>query len=79
VVPFCRRTSTLFRGEWVCVEHWRMVDPALRRLRGRLVRRWRRLGWLDEPGRWRAVERAYEGWWRRVKRQAIERAAGIVG
>lgn len=26
----CRRTSTLFKGEWICGDHWRSVDKTLR-------------------------------------------------
>lgn len=79
-VPFCRRTSTLFRDEWVCGEHWRLVDRSLKRLRSTLrrrwVKRWRAAQYrrrVDLNIAWRRVEAAI---WRRMKRQAIERAAG---
>lgn len=77
VVPFCRHTSTLFRGEWICGDHWRMVDKALRQVRTRLIRRWKRSGrWQRyQPGG--SIDRTLDGWWRRVKRQATERAAGV--
>lgn len=37
-VPFCRRTSTLFRGEWLCGDHWRLVDRPLKAFRTRRLR-----------------------------------------
>jgi hypothetical protein len=77
-VPFCRRTTTTFPPghEWVCGEHWRLVDRALKTIRARLVRRWKRNGrWARyQPGD--AVDRTLDALWRRMKRQAIERAAG---
>jgi hypothetical protein len=39
IVPFCRRWSTKFPGEWLCGEHWRGVDRALKRLRTKLHKR----------------------------------------
>jgi hypothetical protein len=102
-VPFCRRTSTHFKNEWLCGDHWRLVDRQLKRFRTkrlavvwRLVERYeaetraaqaafaaggRELPiWIwanrsaDQRGRWRRLEAAI---WRRMKRQAIERAMGI--
>ena len=35
----CRRTSTLFPGEWICGEHWRMVDREIKRLRTKVLKR----------------------------------------
>jgi hypothetical protein len=77
IVPFCRRTTTMMEAEWICGTHWRLVDMGLRRLGGRLLRRWKRTGRWDDQRKWRVIGLAYEGWWKRVKRQAIERAAGI--
>jgi hypothetical protein len=37
-VPFCRRTSTRFSAEWVCGEHWRLVDRDLKRFRTKRLR-----------------------------------------
>ena len=37
-VPFCRRTSTLFRGEWLCGDHWRLVDRSLKTFRTRRLK-----------------------------------------
>lgn len=108
----CRHTSTLFEGEWVCGEHWRLVDRDLKALRTKLMRR-RRKRWAvadaavaaaravtqankPAPDRYRpediqrevalgrakrrataAFHRTDAALWRRMKRQAIERAVGI--
>lgn len=48
-MPFCRRTSTLFPGEWICGEHWRLVDRSLKRLRTRLLKR-ARAAWQKRHG-----------------------------
>lgn len=81
-VPFCRRTSTLFKDEWLCADHWRLVDPQLKRLRTRLIRRWRlryERTLPDSRARYVAAvvwRRGDYAIWRRMKAQAIERAAG---
>lgn len=71
-VPFCRRTRLNDQGwdEWLCGDHWRGVPRAMRRVHGRYMRR-RRRGVLPNP------TRAGDRVWRRLKRAAIERAAGI--
>jgi hypothetical protein len=71
IVPFCRRTSTLFKHERVCAEHWRLVDRDLKRFRTRHLKR---LGRARNLRRWHAAEALI---WRRMKRQAIERATGV--
>lgn len=78
-VPFCRRTTTTFPPghEWLCADHWRLVDRSLKLSRTRLVRRFKRRGWFEDRRRWPTVNRALDGIWRRMKRQAIERAAGM--
>jgi hypothetical protein len=106
IVPFCRRTSTLFKGEWVCGEHWKLVDRSLKAYRTKrlkqitkafekedaLTREAQRLFALKEgreleiwkhanraadlAGKWRRVEALI---WRKMKRQAIERAASWGG
>lgn len=70
-VPFCRRTTgrTEF-SEWLCGEHWRLVDKRKRRIYGRYVRQWRRFGPITS---YKAADRI----WNHIKREAIERAAGI--
>lgn len=72
VVPFCRRTTgrTEF-SEWLCGDHWRMVDKPKRRVYGRYMRQWRRYG----PTKRMAA--AADRIWNRLKREAIEKAAGI--
>ena len=43
----CRRTSTLFKREWMCGEHWRMANRAnrlfYRKHMHKLYRRWEKL------------------------------------
>lgn len=85
MVPGCRRHTARYGNsdvEWLCVDHWRLVDPALKRFRTKLVRRYIRKGELtQEPLYWRAhsrrARRMLTSIWRRMKRQAIERAAGL--
>lgn len=72
VVPFCPRTSPKRDfDEWICGDHWRMVRKARRRAYGRHLKRWRRYG-LYNGGLW-------IGWrlWRVIRREAIERSAGV--
>lgn len=106
-VPFCRRTTAAFPPghEWVCGEHWRLVDRALKALRRkfrlRYERRWsastfdliaaqagryvdeyiRDPTWQREYATHCAIDRQWStferGIWRRMKRQAIERATGV--
>ena len=104
-VPGCRRSSTLFSREWMCGDHWRLVDRALKAFRTKrmrpLYRRWStanalRVAFQQDAlsrgeevgdGVWRLVDierRAARRWWaaenliwRKMKRQAIERAAGL--
>jgi len=91
IVPFCRRTADAAKmapaTEIICGKHWRTV-PAETKARYRQVRRrakklWRAL-YLDKkiqkPGREALCERAYDECdrvWERIKREAIEIAAGI--
>lgn len=70
-VPGCRRTRGQRKGEppltptteWICGDHWRMVPRELRRLLFTARRRRR--------------QRLHALAWRRAKRAAVERAAGI--
>jgi hypothetical protein len=91
-MPGCRRWSRRFSDEWLCVDHWRLVPRDLKLLRTTLIRRWRRrlekteaiwrveqalasrLAFTSVRAPYRRGERAV---WRRMKRAAIERAAGI--
>ena len=65
VVPYCTCGATCYPPgyEIVCPKHYRLVDRCLKALR-RTARR-------------RGRERLDHLLWRRIKRQAIERAAGI--
>jgi hypothetical protein len=78
VVPFCRRTRGDRKGdpitpdmEWICGDHWRLVERNRRRAYGRHRRRWRR---FSPEG---AEDRATWRLWSWLKRRAIERAAGL--
>ena len=108
----CRRTSRLFPGEWICGEHWRLVDRDIKRLRTKILKRRRReleaaearveaaraavSTNMPDPEHYRpediaayqfaqaqraGARKAYwstvELFWRRMKRQATERALGI--
>jgi len=74
-VPFCRRTRKNVdphMAEWICGDHWRLLDLRHRRVYGRYTRHWRRFG----------ADRNSEAVWRIwcwIKRKAIERAMGITG
>ncbi len=74
-VPHCRRTRGDRKGdpvsrysEWICGDHYKLVDKELK-LRRRQLRR--RHG--DTPrGRW-----ADDVMWAKIRKQAIERGLGI--
>ena len=71
VVPFCRRTTARADfDEWICGDHWRLIDKVRRQVHGRHLRRWRRYGAA-------AYGPAAARIWRRMVEQAIQRAAGI--
>jgi hypothetical protein len=77
-VPFCRRTASKekFPGEGVriiCGRCWRLGDQRPRRAYRAAMRKLKRFGSND---RW---ERIAHNSWERIRRQAIERAAGITG
>lgn len=73
-VPFCTRSRGDRKGdpiaqytEWICAAHYALVDKSLKIRRQRLRRRHRgsrRGHWLDQLV------------WKKMKRQAIERAMG---
>jgi hypothetical protein len=62
-VPFCTHTTAHEFGEWICGEHWRLTS-----------RTWRRRLFKARRKRWHDLA---DRMWLRLKRQAIERAAGI--
>lgn len=70
--PFCRRTTgkTGF-SEWICADHWRAVPRRMRAMKFRIEREAKRSGWTEAR-----IARAARIW-NRIKRAAIERAAGI--
>ena len=92
-VPFCRRTAAAekFAGcdEIICGKHYRTVRKKVRRfysLVWRRINRERARGpaefWKRPPGsperiRLVRLERRAERIWERIKREAIEAAAGI--
>jgi hypothetical protein len=63
-VPFCRHTTKRVFAEWICGEHWRHVDPSVKRMKRTAERRFRGTA-------------TYDTVWERCKAQAIERAVGI--
>ena len=75
-VPFCRRTRRDDGSftEWICQEHWVLTSARLRRIYSLRKRRIRRLVSHHDIGR---EIRAKRRTWQWLKRQAIERAAGI--
>jgi hypothetical protein len=73
VVPGCRRTIARAKldpkhDQYLCQPHFSLVDKALKRLRGRVLRKY---------GAGNYAHRLDCRIWRRMVRQAIERAAGI--
>jgi activating signal cointegrator 1 len=71
VVPFGRRTTVRADfEEWICGDHWCLIDKVRRQVYGRHLRRWRRYGAA-------AYGPAAARSWRRMVEQAIQRAAGV--
>jgi hypothetical protein len=70
-VPFCRRTHKPGQwAEWMCQKHWVLIRAERRRVYRRLERRWHR--YRDET----LLERGHR-LWSVIRREAIERAAGL--
>lgn len=72
-VPFCKRTKPnpdRELAEWICSRHWQATSKG-RREAYRTVARLVRKGYVDERGE------LMRKLWENLKRQAIERAAGI--
>lgn len=74
--------------EWICAEHWRPVSRRLKAIRSRALRRLKRaetvLPAVELAGAWtsihetaRRADAAQWRLWKRIKREAIERAMGI--
>lgn len=83
LVPHCRRTCRQepdpvdiegqtfnLMDEWICARHWPLVPAATRRLYSAAKRRLRKF-------RTKKCAAVASRLWRRCKREAIERAAGI--
>lgn len=74
-VPFCRRTAKREPQDEpdtriICGGHWRFGDARPRRVYSRARRKYKRTG---DP-RYRAIMNRC---WERVRKQAIERSAGV--
>ena len=78
VVPFCGRTTSAEKlsakghDQWLCADHWRLVDPRIKRLKARAERKLRK--GIGTPAVLQGI--AYRTW-EKAKRQAIEAAGGI--
>jgi len=75
-VPFCNHTTKADRKmgvwvEWVCGKHWRMVPRQMRRILTRLRKMQARSRDQFE------LQRRQQRIWRRCRRAAVERAAGL--
>ena len=75
VVIGCRRSvkreAIAPDTEWICRDHWKLVDRLIKLLHFRIRRKRKRLG---DPT---YLTGAAVNVWHRAKRQAIERAMGI--
>lgn len=73
-VPFCRCGATRYPPgyEIICPKHYRPVDAALKARRRRVTAALKRRGEMQTP-RHARLEAVL---WGRIKRQAVERAAG---
>lgn len=77
IVPFCRRTCSRAwlkerdHEEFICGEHYRLVDARLRSLRRKVEKRMRRAVVPE------FLERMSGRLWDKAKAQAIERAGGL--
>lgn len=75
LVPFCRRTaSAAFMrgpGEFLCGNHYPLVDKRLRRLRTRVRLKAGRVGWTP------ALIALSGRLWARAKGQALDRAGAL--
>jgi hypothetical protein len=76
LVPFCRRTKPTAdlaakgHSEWICQHHWTLVDPRLKRVKRRVERKM-------QARRSAVLEGIAYRTWERLKKQAIERGAGL--
>jgi hypothetical protein len=83
LVPGCRHTRKAGgHPEWICHDHWALVDRRLKLRRREVSHRLRRRGELARTADSYEVLSDRAAWmmamlWRRMKAQAIERAAGL--
>ena len=69
-VPFCKNKSRKNYSSYVCSVHWKLVDKSIKRIYRRGWRRWDR----DKS---EVAILIINGAYRRARKQAIERGAGI--
>ena len=77
VVPFCRRTykpTDHDPEEVMCGKHYRLASPILRRRMSRVRRIARKTMDMSKLRRLAVIDNSL---WERVKKQAIEAAAGL--
>lgn len=80
--PYCRRSHRNDEGyaEWLCGEHYGLADPVLRQRKAHYQRRQKLAERRCDPASIESAERLSRianFLWRKIKRQAIERALGI--
>lgn len=85
-VPFCRRTRSMAGSavdEWICGQHWKLTDHTLRAGFFRWEQRAKRVR-MESPstlGKGQRLLRIksviWHRYWERLKKQAIERSAGL--
>jgi hypothetical protein len=74
--PFCRRTTSTERlaakghNEWLCPDHWRLVNPKLRLL-------YRRVNRKLKLRRSNVLEGIAYRTWEKCKREAVEVSGGL--
>lgn len=89
-VPFCSRSRGDWKGdpvskysEWICADHWRLVDRRLKTIRRRILQRAEFIMGGDDYKRGLVHRRAITAIgsnariWTKMKAQAIERAMGM--
>lgn len=81
-VPFCRHTTKRVEFlEWICGDHWRLIDKTKRQVYGRIAREWRRYKvrpyTADATVDYRSMVNRIDRIWGSLKREAIERGAGL--
>lgn len=80
-VPFCRRTAADDgrHAEIICGPHWKLTDPVYRDGLARIRRLRRRFREGRDNSLIALGERTERRIWERIKKSAIEMAAGIAG